>query len=113
MNRRASFTFHYGTIKARQSQESHDLPGNHKLQTNHNSKITNNKQNRCPTGLSYNASGDELKTTPLKAVQPFLICDFGHCNLEFVCILYFVFCNFSLFHYGTIKTFKVTSKEMV
>jgi hypothetical protein len=33
----------------------------------------------------------------------FVICGFGHCNLEFVCNLYFVICNFLIM--GTGKFF--------
>jgi hypothetical protein len=72
-------------------------PGNYKIQiTNYKQttipklQITNKEE---PFGQILYAFGEEHKIVSF--IKPArAICNFGHCNLEFVCNLYFVFCNF-------------------
>jgi len=66
---------------------------NYKQTTNHKLQIT---KKEVSFGQVLNAFGEERKmVTFIKPDRA--VCNFGHCNLGFVCNLYFVFCNFFLF----------------
>ena len=58
--------------------------------TNYKSQITNKEE---PFGQILYAFGDEHEMVSF--IKPDrAVCNFEHCNLEFVCNLYFVFCIF-------------------
>jgi hypothetical protein len=62
---------------------------NYKQATNHKLQITNQE---VSFGQILNAFGEEHKKVAF--IKPDrAVCNFGNCNLEFVCNLYFVICN--------------------
>jgi hypothetical protein len=66
---------------------------NYKQTTNHKLQITNKE---VSFGQILNAFGEEHKLVAF--IKPaWAVCNFGHCNLGFVCNLYFVICNFFSF----------------
>ena len=63
---------------------------NYKIQATNYKQITNKE---VSFGQILNAFGEERKmVTFIKPDRA--VCNFGQCNLGFVCILYFVICNF-------------------
>ncbi len=73
---------------------------NYKLQATNYKQITNHKLQITNRAVSFgqvlNAFGEEQKM--VSVIKPArAVCNFGHCNLGFVCNLYFVICNFSPF----------------
>ncbi len=70
---------------------------NHKLQATNYKQTTNHKlqitKKEASCGQFLNALGEEHKM--MTFIKPDrAVCNFGHCNLGFVCNLYFVICNF-------------------